>query len=268
MEKQCRLLIQNGSYTNANQRTTDDAPKNTVSHGKPEGTSRFQARLDYNRKFGDHNVTAMLLYYMQNKIVNNEVPFRYMGMSARATYDYKNKYLFEFNLGYNGSENFARGHRFGVFPAGSIGWVVSQEEFMKNVSWIDHLKLRASFGLVGNDQMPDNLRFAYLQYYSSDDNMNIYFGENRKPYGTTLIEGVFANPSLTWEKARKFNFGIVAVLDFGVHVDVAQAVERQEVLSLCIDADALDTGFRRPGLGQRIADLDVLQTDVSRIVEE
>ena len=202
--------IQNGSYTNANQRTTDDAPKNTVSHGKPEGTSRFQARLDYNRKFGDHNVTAMLLYYMQNKIVNNEVPFRYMGMSARATYDYKNKYLFEFNLGYNGSENFARGHRFGVFPAGSIGWVVSQEEFMKNVSWIDHLKLRASFGLVGNDQMPDNLRFAYLQYYSSDDNMNIYFGENRKPYGTTLIEGVFANPSLTWEKARKFNFGIDA----------------------------------------------------------
>ena len=202
--------IQNGSYTNANQRTTDDAPKNTVSHGKPEGTSRFQARLDYNRKFGDHNVTAMLLYYMQNKIVNNEVPFRYMGMSARATYDYKNKYLFEFNLGYNGSENFARGHRFGVFPAGSIGRVVSQEEFMKNVSWIDHLKLRASFGLVGNDQMPDNLRFAYLQYYSSDDNMNIYFGENRKPYGTTLIEGVFANPSLTWEKARKFNFGIDA----------------------------------------------------------
>lgn len=202
--------IQNGSYTNANQRTTDDAPKNTVSHGKPEGTSRFQARLDYNRKFGDHNVTAMLLYYMQNKIVNNEVPFRYMGMSARATYDYKNKYLFEFNLGYNGSENFARGHRFGVFPAGSIGWVVSQEEFMKNVRWIDHLKLRASFGLVGNDQMPDNLRFAYLQYYSSDDNMNIYFGENRKPYGTTLIEGVFANPSLTWEKARKFNFGIDA----------------------------------------------------------
>ena len=201
--------IQNGSYTNANQRTTDDAPKNTVSHGKPEGTSRFQARLDYNRKFGDHNVTAMLLYYMQNKIVNNEVPFRYMGMSARATYDYKNKYLFEFNIGYNGSENFARGHRFGVFPAGSIGWVVSQEEFMKNVRWIDHLKLRASYGLVGNDQM-GSTRFAYLQYYTSGSNMNIYFGEDKKAFGTTLIEGIFANPSLTWEKARKFNFGIDA----------------------------------------------------------
>ena len=202
--------IQNGSYVTANQRTTDDAQGNSLSHANPEGTSRFQARLDYARKFGDHNVTAMVLYYMQNKIVGKEVPYRYMGFSGRATYDYKNKYLFEFNIGYNGSENFARGHRFGVFPAGSIGWVVSQEEFMKNVRWIDHLKLRASFGLVGNDQMPDNLRFAYLQYYSSDDNMNIYFGENRKPYGTTLIEGVFANPSLTWEKARKFNFGIDA----------------------------------------------------------
>ena len=197
--------IQNGSYVTANQRTTDDAQGNSLSHANPEGTSRFQARLD----FGDHNVTAMVLYYMQNKIVGKEVPYRYMGFSGRATYDYKNKYLFEFNIGYNGSENFARGHRFGVFPAGSIGWVVSQEEFMKNVRWIDHLKLRASYGLVGNDQM-GSTRFAYLQYYTSGSNMNIYFGENKKAFGTTLIEGIFANPSLTWEKARKFNFGIDA----------------------------------------------------------
>ena len=120
--------IQNASYVTANQRTTDDAQGNSLSHANPEGTSRFQARLDYARKFnGDHNVTAMILYYMQNKIVGKEVPFRYMGLSGRATYDYKNKYLFEFNIGYNGSENFARGHRFGVFPAGSIGWVVSQD---------------------------------------------------------------------------------------------------------------------------------------------
>ena len=201
--------IQNGSYVTANQRTTDDAQGNSLSHANPEGTSRFQARLDYARKFGDHNVTAMVLYYMQNKIVGKEVPYRYMGFSGRATYDYKNKYLFEFNIGYNGSENCARGHRFGVFPAGSIGWVVSQEEFMKNVSWIDHLKLRASYGLVGNDQM-GSTRFAYLQYYTSGSNMNIYFGEDKKAFGTTLIEGIFANPSLTWEKARKFNFGIDA----------------------------------------------------------
>lgn len=202
--------IQNGSYVTANQRTTDDAQGNSISHANPEGTSRFQARLDYARKFnGDHNVTAMVLYYMQNKIVGREVPYRYMGFSGRATYDYKNKYLFEFNIGYNGSENFARGHRFGVFPAGSIGWVVSQEGFMKNVRWIDHLKLRASYGLVGNDQMGDN-RFAYLQYYTAGSNMNIYFGEDKKAFGTSLIEGIFANPSLTWEKARKFNFGIDA----------------------------------------------------------
>lgn len=80
---------------------------------------------------------------------------------------------------------------------------------MKNVRWIDHLKLRASYGLVGNDQM-GSTRFAYLQYYTSGSNMNIYFGEDKKAFGTTLIEGIFANPSLTWEKARKFNFGIDA----------------------------------------------------------
>ncbi len=201
--------IQNGTYVTANQRTTDDAQGNSLSHANPEGTSRFQARLDYARKFGDHNVSAMVLYYMQNKIVGKEVPYRYMGFSGRATYDYKNKYLFEFNIGYNGSENFARGKRLGVFPAGSIGWVVSQEEFMKNVRWIDHLKLRASYGLVGNDQM-GSTRFAYLQYYTSGSNMNIYFGEDRKPEPPYLVEGIFANPSLTWEKARKFNFGIDA----------------------------------------------------------
>lgn len=101
--------IKNGTYVTANQRTTDDAQSNSISHGSPEGTSRFQARLDYARKFGDHNVSGMLLFYLQNKVISNQVPFRYMGFSGRATYDYRNKYLFEFNIGYNGSENFARG---------------------------------------------------------------------------------------------------------------------------------------------------------------
>ena len=85
--------IQNGSYVTANQRTTDDAQGNSLSHANPEGTSRFQARLDYARKFGDHNVTAMVLYYMQNKIVGKEVPYRYMGLSGRATTDYRTNTL-------------------------------------------------------------------------------------------------------------------------------------------------------------------------------
>lgn len=201
--------IKNGTYVTANQRTTDDAQSNSISHGSPEGTSRFQARLDYARKFGDHNVSGMLLFYLQNKVISNQVPFRYMGFSGRATYDYRNKYLFEFNIGYNGSENFARGKRYGVFPAGAVGWVITQERFMRGVKWLDHLKLRASYGLVGNDQLSGN-RFSYLQYYKSSDGMTTYFGETEAGYTSYLVEGVFANPNLTWEKARKFNFGIDA----------------------------------------------------------
>ena len=201
--------IKNGTYVTANQRTTDDAQSNSISHGSPEGTSRFQARLDYARKFGDHNVSGMLLFYLQNKVISNQVPFRYMGFSGRATYDYRNKYLFEFNIGYNGSENFARGKRYGVFPAGAVGWVITQERFMRDVKWLDHLKLRASYGLVGNDQLSGN-RFSYLQYYKSSDGMTTYFGETEAGYTSYLVEGVFANPNLTWEKARKFNFGIDA----------------------------------------------------------
>ena len=230
--------IQNGTYVTANQRTTDDAPSNSLSHANPEGTSRFQARLDYAREFNDeHNVTAMLLFYVQNKIVGREVPYRYLGFSGRATYDYRDKYLFEFNIGYNGSENFARGRRFGVFPAGSIGWVVTQEPFMRDVRWLDHLKLRASYGLVGNDQISGS-RFAYLQYYTSGSTMNIYFGENKKGYGTSLVEGIFANPNLTWEKARKFNFGIDAEMfhqQLTLSIDIFKE-HRYDILT-SLDAD-------------------------------
>ena len=80
---------------------------------------------------------------------------------------------------------------------------------MRDVKWLDHLKLRASYGLVGNDQLSGN-RFSYLQYYKSSDGMTTYFGETEAGYTSYLVEGVFANPNLTWEKARKFNFGIDA----------------------------------------------------------
>jgi len=113
--------IKNGTYVTANQRTTDDAQSNSISHGSPEGTSRFQARLDYARKFGDHNVSGMLLFYLQNKVISNQVPYRYMGFSGRATYDYRNKYLFEFNIGYNGSPHSPPRPRRRAEPQGRLG---------------------------------------------------------------------------------------------------------------------------------------------------
>ena len=202
--------IKNGTYVTANQRTTDDAQSNSISHGSPEGTSRFQARLDYARKFGDHNVSGMLLFYLQNKVISNQVPFRYMGFSGRATYDYRNKYLFEFNIGYNGSENFAPGKRFGFFPSVAAGWVVSNEPFWRVIKdKVNLLKFRVSYGLVGNDVISSEYadRFPYLTTVDMDQGYDVYIGTNHiRKYGPIL--SVYGNPDATWEESRKLDVGV------------------------------------------------------------
>lgn len=101
-----------------------------------EGKSRdwyMEAALNYSRKFGDHNVTGLVLYNQSKRYypggTYDDIPSAYVGFVGRATYDYKTRYMAEFNVGYNGSENFAPGKRYGLFPAGSIGWIVSEESF-------------------------------------------------------------------------------------------------------------------------------------------
>lgn len=114
-------------------------------------TFYFDARLDWKRSFGSHNLTAMLMYMMR-EYRHDALPNRNQGYSGRLTYDYDNRYLFEFNFGYNGSERLAEGSRFEFFPAASIGWVASSENFWEPLSdYINHLKLRMSYGLVGSD---------------------------------------------------------------------------------------------------------------------
>ena len=165
-----------GAYKTGNKYDIDQTIGNGFSHNASDGRTYIQARLDYNRLFSNrHEVTAMLLAN-----------------------------LMEFNFGYNGSENFAPGKRYGFFPAGSIGWVVSEEEFMKKASWIDFLKVRASYGLVGSDNVSS--RFPYLAFYGGGSGYD--FGNN---FGTNVggtSEGNLANANLTWEKARKLNVGI------------------------------------------------------------
>ena len=124
-----------------------------------EGKSRdwyMEAALNYSRKFGDHNVTGLVLYNQSKRYypggTYDDIPSAYVGFVGRATYDYKTRYMAEFNVGYNGSENFAPGKRYGLFPAGSIGWIVSEESFFKPLKKvINYFKVRASVGMVGND---------------------------------------------------------------------------------------------------------------------
>lgn len=194
-----------GAYKTGNKYDIDQTIGNGFSHNASDGRTYIQARLDYNRLFSNrHEVTAMLLANRGNRTVNNELAYHSQGITGRFAYYYNQKYLMEFNFGYNASENFAPGKRYGFFPAGSIGWVVSEEEFMKKASWIDFLKVRASYGLVGSDNVSS--RFPYLAFYGGGSGYD--FGNN---FGTNVggtSEGNLANANLTWEKARKLNVGI------------------------------------------------------------
>ena len=194
-----------GAYKTGNKYDIDQTIGNGFSHNASDGRTYIQTRLDYNRLFSNrHEVTAMLLANRGNRTVNNELAYHSQGITGRFAYYYNQKYLMEFNFGYNGSENFAPGKRYGFFPAGSIGWVVSEEEFMKKASWIDFLKVRASYGLVGSDNVSS--RFPYLAFYGGGSGYD--FGNN---FGTNVggtSEGNLANANLTWEKARKLNVGI------------------------------------------------------------
>ena len=179
-----------------------------------EGKSRdwyMEAALNYSRKFGDHNVTGLVLYNQSKRYypggTYDDIPSAYVGFVGRATYDYKTRYMAEFNVGYNGSENFAPGKRYGLFPAGSIGWIVSEESFFKPLKKvINYFKVRASVGMVGNDNNGNN-RFLYLPdaYILNDD--GYFFGTNAGNKKPGAYEASKSNADVTWEKSVKQNYG-------------------------------------------------------------
>ncbi len=168
--------------------------------------------FDYKRTFGDHSVTGMLLYNESKRYDPDlafSVPNGYQGLVGRATYDYKNRYLAEVNIGYNGTENFAPGKRFGWFPAFSLGWVISDEPFFPKNNVLTFMKARGSFGEVGNDKIGGD-RFLYRQAsytYTTGFYQFGEFGSNQTGYKAGL-EGKIGNSDLIWEKAQKTNIGV------------------------------------------------------------
>lgn len=169
----------------------------------------MEAQINYARQFNQvHDVTAMVLYMQNDRRRQSELARRYQGVVGRVTYAYDNRYLAEFNAGYNGSENFAKQKRYGFFPAFSIGWRITQEQFMENTrDWLDNLKLRASYGEVGNDVYMVNgvqQRFLYEQKWSQIAN-DYNFGTNGQ---TGIFEEQYPNYGVTWERAHKYNVGL------------------------------------------------------------
>ena len=198
-----------------------------MSYGEEVGRGRNwygEFSLNYSRSFGDHDVSALFLYnqskkyYPETKIDGKvfymDIPTAYVGYVGRMTYAYKKRYMVDLNAGYNGSENFAPDKRFGFFPAVSAGWILSEEKFMKKQKVINFLKLRASYGIVGNDKM-ENARFLYMAGAWSGYN-TVAKGQGSwqfgKDGGTGLLpdakENTMGNPDVTWEKVAKQNYGI------------------------------------------------------------
>lgn len=177
----------------------------------------FQAKIDYTRTFGKHDVGATIVYLQKERNMNISdeqeyaaLPYRQQGLAGRVTYGFDKRYLFEANFGYNGSENFAAGKRFGFFPSVAVGWVVSNEPFWKGIKeQVNLFKLRASYGLVGNDVISKDYadRFPYLTTVDMGQGYDVYIGNNfERKYGPIL--SVYGNPNATWEESRKLDIGV------------------------------------------------------------
>lgn len=195
-----------------------DQETETLGFAQTTGQSRnwyLEAALNYQRDFGDHHVSALAMYnqtmkyYYSTKGAYMGIPRSYVGFVGRLTYDWKTRYLVDLSLGYNGSENFAEGKRFGTFPAGSLGWILSEEKFMQSLKPVlNYLKVRASLGIVGNDIVSDGSRFLYLPDSYTLSTGSVGFGSISNNSLTGSKESKVGNPGVTWETSTKQNYGV------------------------------------------------------------
>jgi TonB-linked SusC/RagA family outer membrane protein len=207
----------------------------------------IQAFLNYHHVFGKHDITAMTMFNTDNSTIdkrsiysiygetddaNLSLPYKNNGGASRVTYVNNSKYIAEFSVAYMSSENYAKGKRLGYFPAASVGWIASGEKFLRDSKTITFLKIRASYGLVGNDEI-GGIRFMYNQTYPQVASYN--FGQ----YNSTvfsLAEGRLANPNVTWEKEKKTNIGIEATIF--KQVDISIDVFNQDRYDILATANA------------------------------
>ena len=181
----------------------------------------IEAALNYNRDFGKHGVGGLLVYQLRNNLQPNagslqaSLPYRNVGLSGRFTYAYNNRYFAEFNFGYNGSERLAAGHRFEFFPAVSAGWVASSEKFWEPISkYINHFKIRGSYGLVGSDAFASGApHFLYQNNIGIGSAPNFWTG---LPTSEISKKGpgfyVLAVQDAGWEHVKKFDIGFDMML--------------------------------------------------------
>ena len=239
--------------------------QNTSLAGDESSSSQWrdyslQASLNYNRTFnGLHNIDAIYLgSYNDYVVTGTDLSYKNIAMGGRVTYSYDKRYIGEFSFGYNGTENFPKGHRFGFFPAGSLGWILSNEAFLKGNPILNYLKLRASYGIVGNDNI-GGIRYMFDQYY---DGYGYHLG-NSNNVQDGLVQGKLANPDVTWEKEKKFNVGFEATLVNKIDVSFDYFIQkRSNILSQPYRTVPDYLGISRPDINIGKVDNKGLETSI------
>ncbi|MEI3800641.1 MULTISPECIES: SusC/RagA family TonB-linked outer membrane protein [Chitinophaga] len=179
----------------------------------------LESRLNYDRSFNKSTVSGMMVFMLQNRLNANagdlqqSLPFRNIGLSGRATYDYDKRYYTEINFGYNGSERFDKNNRFGFFPSFGLAWTVSNEKFFEPIKTIfSNVRLRGTYGIIGNDAIgsPQD-RFFYLSNVNMNDGSRSA-GFGRDPGNVYRLNGIslsrYANPNITWETSKQKNIAL------------------------------------------------------------
>ena len=201
----------------------------------------MEGKAEYTRLFNDkHNVNALLVYTMRNQksgIADNlqlSLPYRNIGLAGRLAYNFDSRYFGEFTFGYNGSERFSENNRWGFFPSGALGWMVSNEAFFEPLKDVfSQFKFKGSYGMSGQDQIGSgNDRF----YYLSDVNMNadrkVNWGTQMNYNPGAISFNRYANDQIGWETSYKMNVGLEATTTFGLSANVEYFTERRENILL------------------------------------
>lgn len=164
----------------------------------------YQMQLNWAREFGKHNVTAMGLFSRKERAIGNMIPSYREDWAFRTTYNYASKYFLEYNGAYNGSEKFNKEYRFAFFNSGALGWMISEESFMKSLGFLDMMKLRASYGEIGDDS---GGRWLYLTQWAYGGHSSLDLNHGESPY-TWYRESAVGNEDVRWETVKKFNAGM------------------------------------------------------------
>lgn len=217
-----------------------------LDDSKRERRTNYELSLNYKREFGEHAVSALALFKREQYAGGSMFPIFREDWVGRVTYNYASKYFIEANGAYNGSEKFGPGYRFELFPSLALGWLISQEKFMSNVTWLDKLKLRASYGLVGDDNFSG--RWKYITQWGSynkaiEMNKFSYDGSRFSPYNL-YKEASIGNENLHWEKSVKQNYGLeLAVLNNQIRLDFDYFTENRTDIMVTGNSRAIPSWF-------------------------